>query len=51
MSTKEVVKLIEAEADDGGNIIDELNEEQIKEIYQELTPGDKKKFRQFRRFH
>ena len=51
MSSKEVVKLIEAKADDEGDILDQLNEEEVREIYQELTPGDKKKFRQFRKFH
>ena len=51
MSTKEVVKLIEAEVDDGGDILDELKEEDVREIYKELTPGYRKKFRQFRRFH
>ena len=47
----EIVKLIEAEEDTGEDIIEELGEGDIKEIYDKLTPGDKKRFRQFRRYH
>ena len=47
----EIVKLIEAEEDTGEDIIEELGERDIKEIYDNLTPGDKKRFRQFRRYH
>ena len=51
MDPTEVVKLIEAEEDTGEDIIEELNEEDIKDIYNNLTAGDKRRFRQFRRFH
>ena len=51
MDPADIVKLIEAEEDDGGDILDELNERDIKEIYKELSAEDKKRFRQFRRFH
>ena len=51
MSTADVVKLIEAEEDTGEDIIEELSEEDIKQIYNDLSAEDKKRFRQFRRFH
>ena len=47
----ELVKLIEAEEDTGEDIIEELGEDDIREIYDKLTPEDKKRFRQFRRYH
>ena len=51
MTLLEVVKLIEAEADEEGDILEELTNQDIKEIYQQLNPQDKKRFRQFRKFH
>ena len=51
MTSLEVVKLIEAEADKEGDILEELTNQDIKEIYQQLNPQDKKRFRQFRKFH
>ena len=51
MTSLEVVKLIEAEADEEGDILEELTNQDIKEIYQQLNPQDKKRFRQFRKFH
>ena len=48
---KEIVKLIEAEEDTGEDIIEELGEDDIREIYDKLTPEDRKRFRQFRRYH
>ena len=51
MTSLEVVKLIEAEADEEGDILEELTNQDIKEIYQQLNQQDKKRFRQFRKFH
>ena len=51
MTSLEVVKLIEAEADEEGDILEELMNQDIKEIYQQLNQQDKKRFRQFRKFH
>ena len=51
LSTTEVVKLIEVEGDEEGDILAQLGEEDIWEIYKELTPEDQKRFRQFRKFH
>ena len=51
MTSLEVVKLIEAEADEEGDILEELSNQDIKEIYQRLSQQDKKRFRQFRKFH
>ena len=51
MTSLEVVKLIEAEADKEGDILEELSNQDIKEIYQQLNQQDKKRFRQFRKFH
>ena len=51
MTSLEVVKLIEAEADEEGDILEELTNQDIKEIYQQLNPQDKKRFRHFRKFH
>ena len=41
MTSLEVVKLIEAEADEEGDILEELMNQDIKEIYQQLNPQDK----------
>ena len=51
MTSLEVVKLIEAEADEEGDILEELSNQDIKDIYQQLSHQDKKRFRQFRKFH
>ena len=51
MDPMEVVKMIEAEEDTGEDIIEELNEQDIREIYKDLGPEDQRHFRQFRRFH
>ena len=42
MTLLEVVKLIEAEADEEGDILEELTNQDIKEIYQQLNQQDKK---------
>ena len=51
MDPMEVVKLIEAEEDTGEDIIKELSEQEIREIYKDLSAADQRRFRQFRRFH
>ena len=51
MGSREIVKMIEAEEDTGEDIIEELNEEDIKDIYKNLSQEDQRRFRQFRRFH
>ena len=51
MTSLEVIKLIEAEADEEGDILEELTNQDIREIYQQLNHQDKKRFRQFRKFH
>ena len=51
MTSLEVVKLIEAEVDEEGDILEELSNQDIKEIYQQLSQQDKKRFQQFRKFH
>ena len=51
MDPMEIVKLIKKEDDDGGDILDELNEQDVKEIYRGLSKEDQRRFRQFRRFH
>ena len=43
-----VVKLIEAETDEGGDILEELTDRDVKGIYEQLSHEDKKRFRQFR---
>ena len=51
MNPADIVKLIEAEEDTGEDIIEELSEGDIKQIYHDLSAEDKRRFRQFRRFH
>ena len=51
LTSQEVVKLIEAETDEGGNILEELTDQDIRSIYEQLSHEDKKRFRQFRKFH
>ena len=50
-NAEEVVKLIEVEDDDSGDILEELGKQDIKDIYNDLSEEDKRRFRQFRRFH
>ena len=51
MDPAEIVKLIEAEEDTGEDIIEELSEGDIKDIYNDLSVEDKRRFRQFWHFH
>ena len=51
LTLQEVVKLIEAETDEGGNILEELTDQDIRGIYEQLSHEDKRRFRQFRKFH
>ena len=51
LTSQEVVKLIEAEKDEGGDILEELTDQDIRGIYEQLSHEDKKRFRQFRKFH
>ena len=45
------MKLIEAETDEGGDILEELTDQDVRGIYEQLIHEDKKRFRQFRKFH
>ena len=51
LTWQEVVKLIEAETDEGGDILEELTDRDVTGIYEQLSHEDKKRFRQFRKFH
>ena len=51
LTSQEVVKLIEAETDEGGDILEELTDQDVRGIYKQLSHEDKKRFRQFRKFH
>ena len=51
LTSQEVVKLIEAETDEGGDILEELTDQDVRGIYEQLSHGDKKRLRQFRKFH
>ena len=51
LTSQEVVKLIEAETDEGGNILEELMDQDVRGIYEQLSYEDKRMFRQFRKFH
>ena len=51
LTSHEVVKLIEAETDEGGDILEELTDQDIRGIYEQLSHEDKRRFRQFRKFH
>ena len=44
MDPMEIVKLIEEEENDGGDILDELNEQEVKEIYSGLSKEDQRRF-------
>ena len=45
------MKLIEVETDEGGNILEELTDQDVRSIYKQLSHKDKRRFRQFRKFH
>ena len=51
LTLQEVVKLIEAEMDEGGDILEELTNQDVRGIYKQLSHEDKRRFRQFRKFH
>ena len=51
LTSQEVVKLIEVEADEGGDILEELTDQDVRGIYEQLSHEDKRRFRQFRKFH
>ena len=51
LTSQEVVKLIEAETDKGGDFLEELMDHDIRGIYEQLSHEDKRMFRQFRKFH
>ena len=51
LTSQEVVKVIEAETDEGGDILEELTDQDIRGIYEQLSHEDKRRFRQFRKFH
>ena len=51
LTSQEVVKLIEAETDEGGDILEKLMDQDVRGIYEQLSHEDKKRFRQFRKFH
>ena len=51
LTSQEVVKLIKAETDEGGDILEELTDQDIWGIYEQLSHEDKRRFRQFRKFH
>ena len=48
---QEVVKLIKVETDEGGNILEELTDRDVRGIYEQLSHEDKRRFSQFRKFH
>ena len=51
LTLQEVVKLIEVETDEGGDILEELMDKDVRGIYEQLSHEDKRRFRQFRKFH
>ena len=51
LTLQEVVKLIEAEMDEGCDILEELTDQDVRGIYEQLSHEDKRRFRQFRKFH
>ena len=51
LTSQEVVKLIEAETDEGGNILEEPTDQDVRGIYEQLSHEDKRRFRQLRKFH
>ena len=51
LTSQEVVKLIKVETYEGGDILEELTYQDIRGIYEQLSHEDKRRFRQFRKFH
>ena len=51
LTSQEVVKLIEAETDEGGDILEEVTDQDVRGIYEQLSHEDKRRFRQFRKIH
>ena len=51
LTSQEVVKLIEAETDEGGNTLEELMDQDVRGIFEQLSHEDKRRFRQFRKCH
>ena len=51
LTSQEVVKLIKAETDEGGDILEEFTDQDVRGIYEQLGHEDKRRFRQFRKFH
>ena len=51
LTLQEVVKLIEAEMDEGGNILEDLTDQDIRGIYEQLSHENERRFKQFRKFH
>ena len=45
------MKLIEAETDEECDILEELTDQDVRGIYEQLSHEDRKRFRQFRKFH
>ena len=45
------MKLIKVETDEGGDILEELTDQDVRGIYEQLSHEDKRRFRQFRKFH
>ena len=44
LTSQEVVKLIEAETDEGGDILEELTDQDVRGIYKQLSHEDKRRF-------
>ena len=51
LTLQEVVKLIKTETDEGGDILEELTDQDVRGIYEQLSHEYKRRFRQFRTFH
>ena len=46
LTSQEVVKLIEVETDEVGDILEELTDQDVRSIYKQLSHEDKRRFRQ-----
>ena len=51
LTSQEVVNLIKVETDEGGDILEELTDQDVRGIYEQLSHEDRRRFRQFRKFH
>ena len=51
LTSQQVVKLIEAATNEGGDILEELTNQDVRDIYEQLSHEDKRRFRQFRKFN